>query len=196
MPSSMITFLTDANADEVQKISLMVDQANRLVNDYFGITSAFDVLICRGSWEMEVQIISRRGLSSSMMNGNNLVGLTDYRLGEIVIRFDAAKFGHYLHELIHGIMSKSNPHQLREGMAWYFTEILTEKHRYTKATPPFWAEDLYIRPVRKLARILGDDFLKDLALGNASLEIDSLPNDVQDLFLPEELFYEKKRYGR
>jgi hypothetical protein len=195
MTSSNIVFLADITADEARKIHVMIEQANRLVEDYFGITCSFDVVVCRGSWEMEVQIISRRG-NYDMMNGSNVVGLTDYRLGEIVIRFDAARFGHYLHELVHGIMSAANSHQLREGMAWYFTEKLIAAHRYAGANPPVWAEDLYVRPVRKLARILGDDFLKDLALGKADVETSRLPADVKDLFLPEALFYEKRRYQK
>ena len=100
---------------------------------------------------------------------------------------------YYLHELIHGVISKDHPHQLREGLAWYFTLKLTEKHRYTRPSYPSWVDDLYIQPVRRLAQIVGNDFLKDLALGKASLEIELLPPESQRLFLPEELFYSKRR---
>jgi hypothetical protein len=41
---------------------------------------------------------------------------------------------------------------------------------------------------------VGDEFLKDLAVGKASIQYDILPRDVQDLFMPEEVFYLKKRY--
>ena len=71
---------------------------------------------------MEVQVISRRDQSKlSIYNDTKFVGITDYHLEEIVIRFDIARFGHFLHELIHGIISRIHPHQLREGFAWYFT---------------------------------------------------------------------------
>jgi hypothetical protein len=41
---------------------------------------------------------------------------------------------------------------------------------------------------------VGDEFLKDLAVGKASVQYDLLPRDVQDLFVSEEVFYSKKRY--
>lgn len=191
---SVITFLTETSPDETQNISLLLRQAHKIVYDYFGVDPSFDILICRGSWEMEVQVSSRKEKSNlSLPSGEKLVGMTDYRLEEIVIRYDAAKFGHYLHELIHSIMSKSHPHQLREGLAWYFTEKLTER-RYTKAYPPSWAATMYIEPVKLLARIVGDDFLRDLVLGKAIIETNLLPENVKELFLPEEFFYSKKWY--
>ena len=146
---------------------------------------------------MEVQIISRKGQSTlSMYNDTKFVGITDYRLEEIVIRCDIARFGHYLHELIHGIISKSHTHQLREGFAWYFTLKLTEGYRYVRPSYPSWVDMLYLYPVNRLAEIVGDEFLKDLAIGKASIQNDLLPRDVQDLFLTEEVFYSKKRYLR
>jgi hypothetical protein len=54
-------------------------------------------------------------------------------------------------------------------------------------------DHLYIYPVKKLAQIVGDDFLKDFATGKAFIQEDALPNDVQELFLPAELFYAIKR---
>ena len=190
-----VSFLTSATSDEVNKILLWVEHANKIINDYFGIVTSFDVLICRGGWEMEVQVISRRSQSMySMLNDTRFVGITDYRLGEIVIRCDIARFGHYLHELIHGIISNSHPHQLREGFAWYFTLKLTEECRYVRPSYPPWVDVLYVYPVNKLAEVVGNEFLKDLTLGKASLQAELLPRDVQDLFLPEEVFYAKKRY--
>jgi hypothetical protein len=116
---SEVSFITGATSEEVKKISSWVKYANKMINDHFGIVTSFDVLICRGRWEMEVQVISRRSQSMlSMYNDTRFVGITDYRLEEIVIRCDIARFGHYLHELIHGIISKTHTHQLREGLAW------------------------------------------------------------------------------
>lgn len=144
---------------------------------------------------MEVQVISRRSQSMlSMYNDTRFVGITDYRLEEIVIRCDIARFGHYLHELIHGIISKTHPHQLREGLAWYFTLKLTEEFRYVRPSYPSWVDVLYVYPVNRLAEIVGNEFLKDIAVGKASVQYDLLPRDVQDLFVSEEVFYSKKRY--
>lgn len=202
MSGSVVTFLTETSLQEMQNVFLLIEHANKVIYDYFGVASSFDILICRGTWEMEVQVVARKeGSNLSLPAGAKLVGITDYRLREIVIRFDAAKFGHYLHELIHSIISKSLPHQLREGLAWYFTYKLTEKHRYAMAWPPYWVEELYVNPVRRLAKMVGgndndDDFLKDLATGKATIEYALLPEDIADLFLPEELFYAKKRYGK
>ncbi len=192
-----VSFLTSATSEEVDKILLWVNHANNIINDYFGTVTSFDVLICRGSWEMEVQVISRKSKSTfSHLSDTRFVGITDYHLREIVIRFDIARFGHYLHELIHGVVSVSHPHQLREGFAWYFTLKLTEGSKYVRPPYPSWVDVLYVYPVKKLAQILGDEFLKDLALGKASLQSDLLPRDIQALFLPEEVFYAKKRYLR
>ena len=191
----VVSFLTGATSEETEKVSSWVKYANKIINNYFGIVTSFDVIICRGRWEMEVQVISRQDPSTfSMYNDTKFVGITDYRLREIVIRCDLARFGHYLHELIHGIISKNHPHQLREGFAWYFTLKLTEGYRYVRPAYPSWVDVLYLYPVNKLAEIVGDEFLKDLAVGKASIQNDLLPRDVQDLFLPEEVFYSKKRY--
>ncbi len=177
---------------------MLMESANRMIGEYFGVTTSFDILICRGSWEMEVQVISRKesaGIAFVPGGSAKLAGMTDYGLGEIVIRLDKAKFGHYVHELVHGILAPNLPHQLREGLAWYFTLKLTEGHRYAMTLPPSWVEELYVNPVKKLAGIVGNEFLKDFALGKASVEDSLLPADVRDLFLPEEVFYAKRRYG-
>jgi len=192
-----VSFLTHATSDEVKKISSWIKYANKIIDDYFGIVTSFDILICRGRWEMEVQVISRKNQSTfSMYSDTKFVGITDYHLGEIVIRCDIARFGHYLHELIHGIISKNHPHQLREGLAWYFTLKLTEGYRYVRPSYPSWVDALYVYPVNRLARIVGEEFLKDLAIGKASMHCDLLPMDVQDLFISEEIFYSKKRYHK
>jgi len=192
-----VSFLTGTPNEEVKKVTSWIKYANEIINDYFGMVTSFDVLICQGRWDMEVQIISRKGQSTlSMYNDTKFVGITDYRLEEIVIRCDIARFGHYLHELIHGIISKSHTHQLREGFAWYFTLKLTEGYRYVRPSYPSWVDMLYLYPVNRLAEIVGDEFLKDLAIGKASIQNDLLPRDVQDLFLTEEVFYSKKRYLR
>jgi hypothetical protein len=186
------------SSGEVQKVLMFLDNANKIIDEYFGLRTSFDIVICSGSWEMEVQVISRRlQLSLLQYDDTKCVAMTDYRLQEIIIRYDTAKFGHYLHELIHGILSKNHSQQLREGLAWYFTLQLTEPYKYVRPSYPSWVDHLYVYPVKKLARIVGDDFLKDFALGKAFIHKNALPNDVQDLFLPEELFYAtKRRYHR
>ncbi len=190
-----VSFLTGATSEEVKKVSSWVKYANKIIDEYFGIVTSFDVLICRGRWEMEVQVISRKSQSMfSVYNDTKFVGITDYRLGEIVIRCDIARFGHYLHELIHGIINNNHPHQLREGFAWYFTLKLTEEYRYVRPSYPSWVDVLYVYPVNRLAEIVGDEFLKDIAVGKASIQYDLFPREIQDLFLPEEVFYLKKRH--
>jgi len=80
-------------------------------------------------------------------------------------------------------------------MVFYFAVNRTVQ--VCKAFIPFMVDQLYVYPVKRLARIVGDGFLKDFALGKAFIHKNALPNDVQDLFLPEELFYAtKRRYYR
>jgi hypothetical protein len=209
---SHVIFLTEnILPDERQKVLTLVSHANKAILSYFGMVTLFDMVICNGSWEMEVQVISREGgARRTARNGNNYpniiqsnagaiinsIGLTDYHAKEIIIRHDSAGYGHYLHELIHSVISKDHTHQMREGLAWYFTLKLTENHKYTRPTHPCWVDHLYLYPVKELARLVGDGFLKDFAIGKGSLKVDFLPARVQELFLPEEVFYAKKRYFR
>lgn len=190
-----ITFLTNVTKEEIVRVVALIDNANNIIDKYFGVRTSFDIVICRGGWEMEIQFISRRlATPLKQYDDTRSVAITDYSLKEIIIRFDIAKFGHYLHELLHGIINIEYKQQLKEGLAWYFTMKLTESYRYVRPSYPSWVDNLYLYPVNKLARIVGDDFLKDLAVGKASIQEDAMPSDIQDLFQTEELFYAKKGY--
>jgi hypothetical protein len=196
-PKCNVVFLCDnMTGAEANKVLGFIEEANNMVAEFFGTRTTFDVIICHGNWEMEIQIISRRSDPYSWRYNitASVVAITDYNLEEIVIRYDSAKFGHYLHELIHGIISERHTHQLKEGLAWYFTLKLTKPYRYVRPSYPSWIDFLYVAPIRKMARITGDDFLKDFTLGKASIEERALPTDIQELFLPEELFYSKPRF--
>lgn len=191
----ILTLLTDIPVEETQKVLMLIDNANEIITEYFGVRTSFDIVICHGSWEMEIQVISRRRELPLQYDDTKSVAITDYHLKEIIIRYDIAKFGHYLHELIHGVISKNHSQQLREGLAWYFTLKLTERCKYVRPKYPSWIDNLYLYPVKKLAQIIGDDFLKDFALGKGVIQEDALPSNVQELFLPEEFYYAKKRYN-
>jgi len=177
--------------EDIYNIVALVDAANEMIARFFGVGSTFDIIICKGSWDMEVQVISRERSVRSYRDGEGLVGLTDYELREIIIRSDKAKFIHYVHELVHGIISQAHSHQLREALAWYFTLKLLEPHDDLKKAPyPPWVDSIYISRVRKLAEIVGDEFLKEFALGKRPLDnLDCYPEEVRQLFMPEELFY-------
>jgi hypothetical protein len=190
-----LTVLTEIPTEEMRKVLMFIDNANQVIAEYFGVRTSFDIVICQGSWEMEIQVISRRQELPLQYDDTKSVAITDYHLKEIIIRYDVAKFGHYLHELIHGIISKNHSQQLREGLAWYFTLKLTEHCRYVRPKYPSWIDNLYIYPVKRLAQIIGDDFLKDFMLGKGVIQEDALSPDIQELFLPEESYYAtKKRY--
>lgn len=192
-----IVFLSELPQSDIQKVSVLIDAATNVIYEYFGARTAFDIIICRGCWEMEVQIISRiHNFSSGQYYNTKSAGITDYRLKEIVFRYDIARFGHYLHELIHGILSSRHPHQMREGLAWYFTLLLTESKRYLQPRYPSMLDALYIFPVKEMARVMGQEFLRDFALGRATVLEEAFSQDVKELFLPEEVFYAKKRYFR
>jgi hypothetical protein len=191
-----MTVLTEISKEEMQRVLMFIEHANKIIAEYFGVRTSFDIVICHGSWEMEIQVISRRREPLLQYDETKSVSVTDYRLKEIVIRYDIAKFGHYLHELIHGVINKNYPHQPREGLAWYFTLKLTERCKYVRPKYPSWVDNLYLYPVKKLAQIMGDDFLKDFALGKGVIQEEAVPPDVQELFLPEELYYaSKNRYN-
>jgi hypothetical protein len=194
-----LMFLTDdIEEEEKQKVRMFIDISNRMVKEYFGVRGqVFDIVICHGRWEMEVQISSRlRGELSTLQDYYDItksIAITDNHLQEIVLRYDVAKFGHYLHELIHLVIHKDHTHQMREGLAWYFTLKLLEPYRYAMPGYPSWVNELYVSRIKKMAHILGVDFLKDFAVGKAAILEESFPADVQELFLPEEVFYAKKR---
>jgi hypothetical protein len=197
LSQSDIVFLSQSSSSQFQKVTTFIDIANNMIYEYFGKKTNFNIIICHGSWEMEVQIVSRiHNLHSGQYYTTKSAAITDYRLKEIVVRCDIAKFGHYLHELIHGILGKKHSHQLKEGLAWYFTEVLTAPKVYLMPSLSVFILESYVSPVRKLAGILGEGFLKDFALGNAYVHEEAFTKDIRDLFLPEEVFYTKKRYFR
>jgi hypothetical protein len=119
----------------------------------------------------------------------NSVAMTDYEIRKIIIRHDIARFGHYLHELMLSVLDRSHTHQFREALAWYYTLKLTEQFRYVRPSYPISIDYFYVRPVKRLAKIVGEDFLRDLALGRASIEENAFPTDIRKLFMFEELFY-------
>lgn len=198
--SCNITFLcSDITDNEMEKVVMLVDIANKMVEEYFGIPPSFDILICRRRWEMEAISGIDCNSGSAMPfqiydDDNKSIAITDYDLQEIIIRLDAAKFGHYLHEIILSIMSKGNTLQLREALAWYFTLKLTDSCKYIRPSYSYLVDRLYINPAKRLANLVGDDFLKDLATGRASVYEEALPPDIKELFQPEAAFYGKRRY--
>ena len=64
---------------------------------------------------------------------------------------------------------------MREGLAWYFTTELFDHYRYTMPRYPKCVDELYINPVKRMAKIVGIDFLKDFATGKGSILEDALP---------------------
>ena len=56
-----MTFLDDnMRVEEKQKVRMFIDIANTMIVQYFGVIERnFDIVICSGDWEMEVQIVSR-----------------------------------------------------------------------------------------------------------------------------------------
>lgn len=193
-----ILFLSDdLLLQEINKVMLFVFEANEIIYRYFGTKSNFDLIICNGHKEMQPQIISKLGSNGIVQwqqkhnpqGMNNSVSIIDYMLEKIIIRHDIAKFGHYLLELILSVLDRSHTHQLREALAWYYTLKLTEKFRYVRPSYPIWIDYLYVTPIKRLSKIVGDDFLRDLAVGKASIEESAFPADIRKLFMPEEMFY-------
>ena len=56
---------------------------------------------------------------------------------------------------------------------------LTERCRYVRAKYSSSIDNLYLYPVKKLAQIVGDDFLKDFALGKGVIQGDALPPEYK-----------------
>lgn len=187
-----ISFFCDLEESEKQNIRALATHANKMIFDYFNRNCEFDIIICEGAWCMEVQTISRRKSNESLSFNDTAFSLTDVRLKEIVVRKDKAKFGHYLHEMIHSVIRRGFPEQLREALAWYFTMELTESSIYVRPNYSSWVGDLYLEPIGVFAAIFGKDFVKEFALGNAEIEDSALPEDVYALFLPEEFYHSKK----
>jgi len=191
-----MAFFCDVEDSEKQNIVALAAAADKMIFDYFNRSCEFDIIICDGAWSMEVQTISRRKYNESLsFCDTRSISLTDMRLNEIVIRKDKAKFGHYLHEMIHAIIYKGFQEQLREALAWYFTLELTESCRYVRPNYASWVADLYIRPIQAFVLKFGKEFVRDFAFGDTEVEDSVLPDDVYRLFLPEE-FYNVKKFVR
>jgi hypothetical protein len=187
-----VIFLTDLPTEKVEKVLMLIYKSNSITKEFFGVGSSFDTVICSGYWEMELQNVSRRQNLLIRSYDATRSTIIDYHLKEIVVRSDTARFGDYLHGSIMGILSNIYTQQLKEGLAWHFVMHLTQSYRYVRPKCPEWIEHYCIYPVNKLARIVGDDFLKDFALGRASIQEEVLPEDIRELFLPEEYFYKNK----
>jgi hypothetical protein len=193
-----ILFLSDdLLPQEINKVMYFVFQANEIIYRHFGTMSNFDLIICNGHKEMQTQIMSKLGSNGIVQwqqkhnpqEMSNSVAMTDYVLEKIIIRHDIAKFGHYLLELMLSVLDRSHTHQLREALAWYYTLKVTEQFRYVRPSYPIWIDYLYVTPIKRLSKIVGDDFLRDLAVGRASIEESAFPADIRKLFMPEEMFY-------
>jgi hypothetical protein len=203
--SNIVYFSNELSEQEINKILGFVDQANDIIKRHFGVYSTFDLVVCKGGLEMQTQIMPKmRGnrilqrqqqqeqeqeQEQNPRKISKLVAMTDYELEETIIRYDVANFGNYLRELILGILDRSHTHQLREALAWYYTLKLTEQHKYVRPSYATWIDHLYVTPVKRLANIVGDDFLRDLALGRGSIEENAFPIDIKRLFSSEKMFY-------
>jgi hypothetical protein len=80
-----ITFPEETTIEEVSNIVALVDADNEMISRFLGAESKFDIIVCKGSWDMEVQKISREKSVKPYKDGVSLVGLTDYELKEIII---------------------------------------------------------------------------------------------------------------
>lgn len=192
-----VSFLYDASEEERKKTISMLEIAGKMVSDYFGKKCEFDLLICDDAWCMEVQTVSReRGSGNKFrLHDAKYLGLTDYNLDEIILRTDRAKFAHYLHEMIHCVIPKQHPQQLREGLSWYFTIEILKPYHYLRPNYPRWVATIYIKPVKSMVKVFGHEFMKQFAVGNAVIEESAIPEDAKDLFLPEDIFFRKKKFG-
>jgi hypothetical protein len=185
-----IIFLYDISKEEKKNIINIINIADKIIFNYFNKRcTKFSIIICEDEWTMTVQMAIHKRQQGKVGGDTNNISFTDLKLKEIVIRKDKATFGNYLHEMIYAIMYEGLTEQLREALAWYFTIELIKHHRYAIPSYPNWVIDLYLQPARHLVSMLGIDFVKDFALGNAEVADDLLPDDIQRLFLPEEFFY-------
>jgi hypothetical protein len=70
------------------------------------------VLKIRENGNVQLQSEQHEQLQNYLYMLSKVVAMTDYKLKEIIIRNDIAKFGNYLHELIHGVLDRSHSYQL------------------------------------------------------------------------------------
>lgn len=186
-----VHFLYDADQKERRKILAMLGMAATMVSEYFGRKCEFDVVICDDAWCMELQAASRE---HGKRHNIKYLALTDHNLREVIIRKDVAKFAQYIHEMIHSITPRRYTHQLREAIAYYFTFEILRNHPDLYPTHPPSADELYVRPLGSMVRTLGLDVVKRFAIGNAKIKESEVPKDAKDLFLPEHIFYRKKKF--
>ncbi len=181
-----IIFLYDISKKDKNNIINIINIVDEIIFNYFNKRcTEFSIVICEDEWTMTIQIATHRRQGKARDDSNS-ISFTDPKLKEIIIRKDKATFGNYLHEMIYAILYEGLTEQLREALAWYFTIELIKHHRYAIPAYPSWVIDLYLQPARHLVSMLGIDFVKDFALGNAEVADDLLSDDIQRLFLPED----------
>lgn len=152
-----VQFLYEADEKERQKILRMLGIAANIVSNYFGKKSDFDVVIVEDGWSMELQTISRE---RRRFYDTKYLAVTDLNLREIVIRKDVARLAQYIHELIHSITPREYPHQLREGLAYYFTLEILKSCECQMPRYSAWVDDLYVKPTRSLVKAFGLDVVR------------------------------------
>ena len=54
-----ITFLEETTIKEISNIVALVHAAYEMISCFLGAESKFDIIVCKGSWDMEVQVIFR-----------------------------------------------------------------------------------------------------------------------------------------
>ena len=175
---------SDAEIEKLEKIISLVHIASKYVDKYFDICISLNFITNYTDWNGEDAVFfitnSNRTPTQSLDHNPNVhQQQNDDIVSNLYIKNKTAKFGHYLYALIYGIMAEKHNAIIRQTLSWYFTIQLTETAKYVRPkSSSIGIDDRYLCLIDKVYDVIGNNLLKEFALGRAHLNKE-LPGGIQ-----------------
>ena len=173
---------SNAEIEKLEKIISLVHIASKHVDKYFDVCLSLNFITNHTGWNGEDAVFfitnSNRAPSPSLDHNSNVnqQQKKENIVSNLYIKNKTAKFGHYLYALIYGIMAEKHNAIIRQALSWYFTIQLTETAKYVRPnSSSIGIDGRYSYIINKVYNVIGNDSLKEFALGRALANKKELP---------------------
>ncbi len=176
---------SDVEIEKLEKIISLVHIASKYVDKYFDICISLNFITNYTDWNGEDAVLfitnSNRTPSPSLDHNSNIhQQQKEYIVSNLYIKNKTAKFGHYLYALIYGIMAEKHNTIIRQALSWYFTIQLTETSKYVRPkSSSIGLDDRYLYLINNVYNAIGNDLLKEFALGRTHINKKELPGGIE-----------------
>ncbi len=176
---------SNVEIEKLEKIISLVHIASKYVDKCFDVCLSLNFITNHTGWNGEDAVLfitnSNRAPSPSLDHNSNVHQQQKENIvSNLCIKNKTAKFGHYLYALIYGIMAEKHSAVIRQALSWYFTIQLTETAKYVRPkSSSIGIDDRYLCRINKVYNVIGNDLLKEFALGRALTNKKELPGDIQ-----------------